>query len=194
MVWNTANAYESTDGGLVLEVATTIAKRRRLVRICVHDPLASHGSCRDVSDQDLSMEAHSFPSVNPFFLGIKERYVYALSDPYSLTAKLWKYDTTTGKHLSWQGEEGQVMEYLPGVTSLCRATLPSLPILLNTGTLSHACTRSRLSRSLYRTQMQYLAKKTMELCSQWSMIIETTPALSSYSTVPHSKQLRGWRR
>ena len=101
-------AYESTDGGLVLEVATTIAKRRRLVRICVHDPLASHGSCRDVSDQDLSMEAHSFPSVNPFFLGIKERYVYALSDPYSLTAKLWKTGSplfvdcnSTRKGASW---------------------------------------------------------------------------------------------
>jgi len=108
MIWHTANAYEQGDN-LIIDVTSMIDKQRRLVRFTVEDAgLTDMDGFDSATELDLSMDAHEFPAVSPHYFGREHQYVYALSNPYKSSSKLWKYDVVTGKHLVWQGEEKQV--------------------------------------------------------------------------------------
>ena len=84
-----------------------LAKERRLARFTVPASLLTkERSCDEtlkVTDDDLSLLAHEFPCVNPYFHGSEHRFVYGCSFPYLPKSALYKYDIETKTHLVWDG-------------------------------------------------------------------------------------------
>lgn len=99
MVWHTGNSFEDSNQALVVDVTSMIGRQRRLCRFTV--PMTPNKRGDTVVEEDLSMDAHEFPCINPHLHGLEHKFTYALSDPYKTSSRIYKYDHASGKHLSW---------------------------------------------------------------------------------------------